>query len=302
MADWFEVKFCFDDQDFPLPVKRRLLQFLKDHQVENLVESYYDGLTAGSVPEQVEDEIFGEADSLPLVVYCEGKRAAQNVEALVADNFPDEVSSSLRKLDPTESASAWTDDTVFTTGRFIVAPAGVEVANLSGKELICIGPGLAFGNGQHATTLAMLRSIEVLDLGQGTRILDVGTGCGVLLIAAAKLGARHLVGTDLSAEILKEAEKNLAGNDVAASLIETSVIPTGHGSFDLIMANIPVAGLRPLLPQMLKAAASGVTLILSGFTSADGDVFQTELASFGLKLRRRVEERGWVALSMVRID
>lgn len=300
MPSWYELKFIFDDQDEPVPVKQRLIRFLNDHSVQNIVESYYDGLAPGSIPEEVESDIFGDADSLPLVVYFENKQAALKLVALVSANFPNEVSSMVRKLDAADSANAWTDETVFTTELFIISPHNIDEVDRNGKQLICIEPGRSFGNGQHVTTLAMLRAIEQFNPGSATHVLDVGTGCGVLLIAVAKLGVRHLVGTDLSADILREAAQNLKNNRVASFLIETSDIPHDRGSFNLILANIPVAGLRPLLPAMLQVASPDATFIFSGFTAADGKTFQSELSAFGLTSLRTIEERGWVALSLRR--
>lgn len=301
---WHEVIYTFDLLPAPAQVKMRLLAFLSRHAVANVVESYYDGLSATQSPEEVAGTIDTESDSLPVLVYCADREAADELSDLTGSTFP-ELVPKIRPLAPTAAVSAWSEGDRFSAGRFDLRPAGESVVAAGDRQLIQMVPGTAFGSGNHVTTIAMLRAMDAFASGRAggrlpKHVLDIGTGNGVLLIAASLLGATDLTGTDLSADIIAEARQNLALNGVRARTEVSDRVPADLPPQQLIMANIPVAALRPLLSQMLAVAAPDAVFLFAGFSTAEGAEFQQELAAAGLALQAQTEERGWSALLLCR--
>ncbi len=279
-------------------IKRRLLTLLAENEIDNVVDSYYDGTLSGESPEEAEAAIFAGDDNLPVVIYVQSEQALKHTVMLIEVHFKSLLVPLVRKLEESELGSAWSEGAVFETEHFVIAPVGVpHPEQYKEKKIILVHPGAAFGNGQHVSTLAMLRCLESARIDVTKRILDLGTGNGVLLIAAAQLGAKSLLGTDLSQDILDEAKRNFDLNGIKAETLLTTSVPVSNGPFDLVLVNIPIAGIRPLLAEILAATSSDAQIMFSGFTASDGQIFAKELASAGLLLVSDQEVRGWVALS-----
>ena len=293
MSSWIEIKISFNSVSGSAKVKQQLLNLLSANDVLNIVESYYDGIGSDESPEDVEEAIFTGEDNLPVVVYVESDSEVQRICNLIQVEFKNSLSPLVRKLEDTELESAWSEGALFETERFVIGPVGSEHPN---KHVIKVNPGAAFGNGQHVSTLAMLKSLETVNFNTKTRVLDLGTGNGVLLIAAAKLGAEVLVGTDLSQDILDEAQGNFSLNSVVAETYLTTSVPIDTGPFNVVLVNIPVAGIRPLLVDIMAVTTRDAQIVMSGFTASDGQSFAKELAKSGLVLHSQEEVRGWVAL------
>jgi ribosomal protein L11 methylase PrmA len=305
MNSWIEIKVCFHSAPEPFKTKQQLLSLLNINNIQNVVESYFDGVASAEAPEKIEQAIFTGEDHLPVVVYAESHEDAQRIHLLIQKEFKDLLNPVMRMLDETDLGSAWSEGTLFETERFVVCPANnspnslemqVAAGQTRNKYIIKVNPGVAFGNGQHVSTLAVLQSLEKLNLSSKHRVLDLGTGNGVLLIAASILGVSSLIGTDLSPDILDEAQANFRLNQVKAETHLTTLVPVELGPFDLVLVNIPVAGIRPLLSDMLAATTNDALIIMSGFTVSDGQAFTKELAEFGLVLKAQEIVRGWAAL------
>jgi ribosomal protein L11 methyltransferase len=138
-------------------------------------------------------------------------------------------------------------------GRLVVVPAWVEQVTLR------IDPGRVFGHGGHPTTRLLLEELDRRIVG-GESVLDVGTGSGVLAVAAKKLGAGRVVGIDIDPECVPVTTANAEANGVS---VEVSATPLAEvdGTFDLVLANIGADVLIELAPQI---AARGGVLLLSG--------------------------------------
>lgn len=133
---------------------------------------------------------------------------------------------------------------------------------------IRLDPGVAFGTGAHPTTRLCLRWL-LEHPPRHARVLDYGCGSGVLAIAAAKLGAREAVGTDIDPQALAAARANSGRNAVAARYTAPDELPTG--SFDVVLANILANPLRLLAPMLLARLAPGGALVLSGILERQAD-------------------------------
>ncbi len=155
----------------------------------------------------------------------------------------------------------------------IVAPWMHEPVPPGGVRVV-IEPGLAFGTGDHPTTGMCLEGLDVfLQRDPDAAVLDVGTGSGILAIAARKLGAGLAVGTDNDPVALRVARENATANSTAIDF--RPEIPIGV-EFDLVLANILANTLVELAPELMRAVAPGGRLILSGIL--EGQVAEVEAA------------------------
>jgi ribosomal protein L11 methyltransferase len=185
-----------------------------------------------------------------------------------------------------------------------VKPTWSAYTPLAGQTVLALDPGLAFGAGQHPTTFMCLQILEEYLRSPARppdRILDVGSGSGILSLAAAALSTAEVAAVDIDPETLPVAEENLARNNLSGRVALSVGGPqAAAGPFDLILANLTASILIQLQPAMLEAAGGPARLILSGILNeqADDVVAAYEAAGCRLDQRRRTEE--WTALVMVR--
>lgn len=196
--------------------------------------------------------------------------------------------------------------TAIRAGRFLVAPPwDTPDAGAHGTEytLVVIEPSRGFGTGHHASTRLCLRAISGLDL-RGKRVLDVGTGSGVLAIAAALSGARTVLAIDADTDAIESARRSAALNPDArgidwliADLRDTGWDALLGGPWDVVLANL-TGGLIAASAERLKhlVRADGV-LVCSGFGAHERETVERAL---GLHTSAAYEEEGWVGLTLSR--
>jgi ribosomal protein L11 methyltransferase len=151
-----------------------------------------------------------------------------------------------------------------TVGRLFLRPSWIEAAPPPGAAEVVLDPGMAFGTGTHATTSLCLAAIDAfLARRPGASVLDVGTGSGLLAIAARKLGAGRVAANDNDPIAVAVAAENAGRNGAALELTgdPPSAIP---GSFDLVVANILANVLVDLAPDLARRAAPGGEVVLAG--------------------------------------
>ena len=167
----------------------------------------------------------------------------------------------------------------------------------TGKPVIVIEPSTGFGTGHHATTRLCLLLLQQLEV-RGARVLDIGTGSGVLALAAWKLGAGDVVAIDNDPDALDNARDNIARNGAAPSI---DIIRDDLGGLriqraDIVLANLTGAVLVRYAAELRSLAVDGGYVILSGFAPEDIAVIRTAFAGLEL-IEERVEEE-WAALSL----
>jgi ribosomal protein L11 methyltransferase len=167
----------------------------------------------------------------------------------------------------------------------------------TGKPVIVIEPSMGFGTGHHATTRLCLLLLQRLEL-RGARVLDVGTGSGVLALAAWKLGAGDVAAVDNDPDALDNARDNIARNGAAPSI---DIIQDDLGGLrvqraDIVLANLTGAVLVRYAAELRSLAMDGGYFILSGFAPEDVAVIRT--AFTGLELIEERVEGEWAALSL----
>ncbi len=189
-------------------------------------------------------------------------------------------------------------------GRMVVsppwhaAPAGGTGDAQTADRAIIILPSMGFGTGHHASTRLCLDLLQRQDL-TGRRVLDVGTGSGVLAIAATKLGASSVLAVDYDADALTSARENLELNGIQDAIVlqQVDLAPGASpisGRFDLVTANLTGAMLQRLAPTLAQFLAPGGVLIASGLREEEVPQVTDALTTAGLALRHQAAEDGWV--------
>jgi len=159
-----------------------------------------------------------------------------------------------------------------------------------------LDPGVAFGTGTHATTRLCLAWLDAY-LESGASVLDYGCGSGILAIAAGKLGATNIVGTDVDPQALAAARANSITNGVPASYTEPNSLAAG--TFDIVLANILSNPLKLLAPALLARVAPLGALVLSGVLERQADEVVAAYRDVDPSLPIAVwrAEEGWVCLA-----
>lgn len=193
---------------------------------------------------------------------------------------------------------AWEAElTSFETQRFCIQIAGQPTLH-SAKCRITIEALNAFGSGQHATTKASLLMLEKIP--QGDSLLDVGTGTGILAIAAEKMSYTQVVATDIDPDAWQSAELNRQLNSASFQLVRASLPPTLE-SYDTIVCNILPPVLMQIMPELSLRMIPGKSwLIMAGIHQANAYLLFDKARELGLVQRQVAEERGWLALAFQR--
>jgi ribosomal protein L11 methyltransferase len=160
-----------------------------------------------------------------------------------------------------------------------------------------LDPGLAFGSGHHATTFLCLKALAGLAPG-ATRVLDAGSGSGVLALAVAALNpAAAITGVDNDLSTIAVAEGNAAQNDLTGR-VDFSGRPVSGltGTFDLIAANLTLNPLLELAPELARLSAAGARLIISGLLTDQADEAGAAYTALGFQVERQENLGEWAAL------
>jgi ribosomal protein L11 methyltransferase len=190
-----------------------------------------------------------------------------------------------------------------TVGPFVVKPTWAAVPDAAeGRHVLEIDPKMSFGTGYHESTRLMLRFLPDLVSG-GERVLDAGTGTGILAIAAVRLGARAVVAFDISTWAEENARENIALNHVADRIdVRCGAIDTAvpEGGFDLILANIERDPLIELLPAFAERLAGDGRVALAGLTEDDEPPMRSAIDEHGFAIDREARENDWWAVVLDR--
>jgi ribosomal protein L11 methyltransferase len=190
-------------------------------------------------------------------------------------------------------------------GRVVIVPSWLAEPLAPGEVAVRLDPGMAFGTGLHPTTrgcLTLLQEVEPMP----ARMLDVGSGSGILGLAALRLGVGEVTALDTDALAVDATGANAAANDLGERMtVRRGTLPPecppDLGRFPLITANLVAALLVDLAPALADHLAPGGTLLASGIIAPRADEVLAALTARGLASVRRLDDGEWVSLRLERI-
>ena len=186
----------------------------------------------------------------------------------------------------------------------VIAPTWEEYRPAAGEAVVTMDPGMAFGTGHHATTSLSLKFIqETLAGGCGLRLLDVGTGTGILGMAALLFGAEDVLGIDNDPEAVSAAAENVRRNSLQDHMqISLAPLSSLEEPYEIVVANIVHDVLISMADDLARLTADGGTLMLSGILA--GEQVANIIAVFtakGLKLSGEKSLQEWAALRFEKV-
>ncbi len=188
--------------------------------------------------------------------------------------------------------------------QFLVCPSFVRPPRPVDRIVLKLRPGMAFGTGTHFTTASCLRMVEEFMVSApdpgAVRVLDVGTGSGVLAIAALLLGAGEAVGLDLDPDALREARQNARLNRVSDRLClpRGPLDPQATGRFHLVVANLVAPTLIALAEPLTRSLKPGGRLVVSGILLRQEAEVLEALGSQGLTPVATMRDETWVTIAL----
>ena len=243
-----------------------------------------------------------ERDDGTLVAFAADEPAADALLRALGHAAGDApLDTARRRLDEVDWSTRWREGLgARTFGRLTVAPSWIEAPDAGGGVTVVLDPENAFGSGEHGSTRAALLLLERL-LRPGDRVLDLGSGSGILAIAAARLGAARAVGVEEDAEANEVARRNAARNRVE-HLTEfldgdAGALAPLLGPADLLLSNILRSANTALLPAILAALRPGGTAVFSGMEEAEAALFRPVLARSSLEIVEETIDSGWWAVA-----
>ena len=185
--------------------------------------------------------------------------------------------------------------------KLVIVPSWEEYENKNGRVVLSIDPGAAFGTGTHATTSLCLGLLEN-HIKNGTNMLDIGTGSGILAIAAALLGADSAIGVDIDAQSVKTARENAEINNVKekCQFIVGDLADKISGKFDVICANIVADVIIKLFDNVKDFMTDGGVLIISGIIDLRKEDVLNSAAAHGFKAIKENYKENWCAFTLTK--
>jgi ribosomal protein L11 methyltransferase len=279
------------------------------------IEMVFSGAAATSPPGTLtlQDRVLAELDGLDVVAIAEPSgdtwhvffRNEEQRAAAIAllQAMPGPGAPDVRPIDVDDEDWARRSQAslrAVRAGRIVVAPPWDADALTADPAVITvvIEPAMGFGSGHHATTRLCLEALQRLDL-QGRRVLDVGTGSGVLALAAARLGAAHVLAIDVDPDALENARGNaeLNGRPLAVEFRQTDFRQENGIEADVVVANLTGGMLAASVDAVARTVAPGGSLILSGITTEEREMVFPAFEG-GFRTEWRAEEGGWCCESL----
>jgi ribosomal protein L11 methyltransferase len=253
--------------------------------------------------EEREDPAAGNG-SVCVAGYFEAEPGVEEVRAAILDALniyglesPSVRGLSLRVVEGRDWLAEWKKGwRPVEVGRVVVAPPWFEVGDEPGRVVVHIEPGMAFGTGTHETTRLCLAAIQKHF--RGGSFLDVGTGTGVLAIAAAKLHPDSLVeACDTDPVALTIAHENAMLNGVAERVnFRVGTVSEETASADFVCANLTADVILPLLPALVNATCGH--LVLSGILTSQAAAVASRLRELGVADYELAADGEWVAITV----
>jgi ribosomal protein L11 methyltransferase len=291
--------------------KERLIDWLLLNGVESFVEGALD-VDYNHEYGEPERDFYGEfgGDNAPVSIYRYSRESLDDLRAKVEKAFEGKIAAEMKVMKTETWMEGWKESfRPFSTERFYVAPPWVKDPVPAGLIGIVIEPGMAFGTGQHATTRLCLDQLGKIVAAAGSgaagkaalasrRVLDVGTGTGILAIGAKLVGYGPCLGTDIDDDAMLASAENARENHADVTLRKGSV-PKGE-AFDLVFANILAVVLLRIMDELAGVVAPGGRLVLSGILVEEEHELVASARRHGLTLVDTGRQDGWSCLVLTR--
>ncbi|WP_114570563.1 50S ribosomal protein L11 methyltransferase [Exiguobacterium flavidum] len=205
----------------------------------------------------------------------------------------------LSEVDEEDWAHSWKQfyKPVKISKHLTIVPMWEEYVPHEGEKIIELDPGMAFGTGTHPTTVLCIQAIENY-LKQDDRVIDVGTGSGVLSIAAAKLGAKDVLGLDLDEVAVRSANENVTLNKVGdrVTIRQGDLMKGIEEGVELVVANILAEVILLFVEDAYKLTLPGGHFIASGIISQKKDMVADAMTAAGFEIIETTKLEDWVAI------
>lgn len=237
-----------------------------------------------------------------VVSFARSASEADAIQAELQARFG--VALQQRDLPDVDWTTAWREGLgARRVGRVTLVPTWLEHRALPGDCVITMDPESAFGSGEHGSTRAALLLLDRW-IKPGDSVIDLGTGSGILAIAAARLGAGRVIGVELDPEALPVAERNALRNGVERTVRfldgDAGAVTPLLGPADVAVSNILRLVNVALLPSIHRAVRNGGTAIFSGMEAAEATDFRAPLLAAGFQIMTEIIEDGWWAVAAER--
>ena len=244
-----------------------------------------------------------EPDVGVLLTVSTSEAEALRIVAALSRQFL-QLEGAVTSLEPVDWSVKWRDGIITRTfGRLVLTPSWLPVVPVGNQVVVTLDPESAFGSGEHGSTRAALTLLEQ-HLRLGDRMLDFGSGSGILAIAAAKLGATTAIGIEVDAEACPIAEANAAKNNVTPRVTflvgDAGELGVLAGPAELICSNILRTVNTLLLPSIAQALVPGGIAIFAGMEDAEEVLFRPVLEQHGFAVVDDIHDARWWGVAACR--
>jgi ribosomal protein L11 methyltransferase len=304
----YELRITFKGEaDDMMKAKESLLQWLPQAGVEEFVEGIIDDLDIDNEYTGEVRDFYGElgGDLLPVSVFKYSQNFLLELKDKLEQDFGSDLQISMSEMETSVWMEGWKESfKPIETKSFYIYPPWEAYPSVCDKVPLIIEPGMAFGTGQHATTmlcLGLLESFVVEHVDpKHSRLSDVGTGTGILALAAKKLDFKYVEGSDIDPDALLAAHENAKLNDIDnVRFSKGSVVGSG---FDVCIANILFVVLRTLVEPISSSVRAGGYVVFSGVLSQDFEEMDLIANEAGLRLVSVDHLEGWAGFLYQKAD
>lgn len=273
-----------------------------------MIEDYSDFSLNGMYGELVDESILNaDRDTVKVSLFVPEERNPLEYKEFIETRLPAlniEGTVELEGMNEDDWAESWKQYyKPVPLGRVTIVPAWEKYDARDGEVIIRMDPGMAFGTGTHETTRLVIRLMQD-ELKGGERLLDVGTGSGILSICASKLGAKSCNAYDIDPVAVKVARENAEADGCTNITVGVSDLLRGvdltGGKYDFCVANIVADIIIRMLPDIKGYLKDGSPLILSGIIGERAEEVRSAVLANGFTVEKEISENDWVGM-LVRV-